>query len=152
MAKPVRTVTSSCGIVIVIVSGDRPRRALHAVLSTDLSVTPPLHDCGLSWDVLRQDQSKFIGDCVGVRDCEADAGSRKIEDSAPPKQGTLYSDPGIIVVPATRRSTAIIVIDAQMASDSKSQATLVLTPGQSLLLLPCLTAQTALASALPIAA
>jgi hypothetical protein len=34
MAKPVRTVTSSCGIVIIIVSGDSPTPALHAVLGT----------------------------------------------------------------------------------------------------------------------
>ena len=44
---------------------------------------------------------------MGVCDCEADAGSRNIQDSAPPKQGTPYSNPGIIVVPATGRSTAI---------------------------------------------
>ena len=70
------------------------------------------------------------GDSVGVRDCEPDAGSRNIEDSAPPKQGTPYSNPGVIVVPATGRSTAIIVVDD---SDAKSQATLVVTPSQSLL-------------------
>jgi len=45
---------------------------------------------------------------VGVCDCEADAGSRKIENSAPPKQGALYLNPGIIAVSATWRSAAII--------------------------------------------
>ena len=60
----------------------------EAALGTDLSVTPPLHECGASWDVLRHDESKCIGDSVSVCDCETDAGSRKIEDSASPKQGT----------------------------------------------------------------
>jgi len=60
---------------------------------------------------------------VGVCDCQADAGSRKIENLASPKQGALYSNPGIIAVSATWRSAAIIVIDAQTASDAKSQTT-----------------------------
>jgi hypothetical protein len=104
----------------------------QAEFSTDLSVTPPLHDCGPSWGVLRQDQSKCVRHSLVVCDCEADAGSRKIEDSAAPKGRTLYSNPGIIVVPATGRGTVIIMIDAG-APDVKSQAALMLTPGQSLL-------------------
>ena len=60
---------------------------------------------------------------MGVCDCQADAGSRKIENLASPKQGALYSNPGIIAVSATWRSAAIIVIDAQTASDAKSQTT-----------------------------
>jgi hypothetical protein len=57
---------------------------------------------------------------MGVCDCEADAGSRQIEDSTAAKQGTFYSNPACIVVPATGRSTAIIIIDTQMGSDAKS--------------------------------
>jgi hypothetical protein len=67
---------------------------------------------------------------MGVCDSEADAGSRQIEDSTPPKQGTPCSNPGIIVVPATGRSAAIAAIDAQNAADAESQATLMGTPGQ----------------------
>lgn len=101
----------------------------QTVFSTDLRATPPLHECAASWGVLRQDQNKCIGDCVGVCVCEADAGSTKIEDSARPKQGTLYSNPGIIVVTVTGRSTAITV-EIGAAVDHKSQASLFQAPGR----------------------
>ena len=52
----------------------------------------------------------------------------------PNSKGIFQSNPGIIVVPATGRGTAIILIGAQIASDAKSQATLrLITPGQSFL-------------------
>jgi hypothetical protein len=60
-----------------------------SVVSADLSMTPPFHACGKPLAVLRQDQSKSVGDPVGVCDCEADAGSRNIKDSALPKQATI---------------------------------------------------------------
>jgi hypothetical protein len=132
MAKPVRTVTSSCGIVIIIVSGGRPRRTLHAVFSADLTMTPPFHASGEPAAVIRQDESKYIGDSVGVCDFEADAGARKIEDSAPPRE-TLYPNRGIIVVRATGRPAIFVILGCgAQASNPKSQATLMLTPDQSL--------------------
>jgi len=59
----------------------------QAVLSTDLIVTPPLHECGVFREVPRQDQNEFIGDSVSVCDCEADASARKIEDSGTAEAG-----------------------------------------------------------------
>ena len=56
---------------------------------------------------------------MGIRDCEAGTGSRKIENPASLNQRTPDSNPGIIVVPATGGNTAIIVIDAQITADAK---------------------------------
>ena len=108
---------------------------VFSILSADLSMTPPFHASGEPAAVIRQDQSKCVGDSVRVSDCEADAGSRKIENSAPPKGRTLYSNPCIIVVRATGCPAIFVIVEsgAQTASDAESQATLMLTPDQSLL-------------------
>ena len=93
---------------------------VFCVLSADQNMTPPLHACGAPYAALRQDQSKCVGNSMGVCDCEADAGSRNIKDSALLKQATIHSNPGIIVAPAAGRSTAIIVAPA---SDAKCKDT-----------------------------
>jgi hypothetical protein len=105
------------------VKGEPGRRSpATKVLGTDLTVTPPLHASGSPCTALRQDQRKGIGDGVGVCDCQADAGSRKIENSARPKRGILDSNPGIIIATAAGRSTAIAII-ADPASDDKCKGT-----------------------------
>jgi hypothetical protein len=86
-AAPRRFLTPDCFIM-----RDANGQALSyafCVLSADLSMTPPFHACGKPTAALRQDQTKSIRDCLRIRDCEADAGSRNIKDSASPKQATF---------------------------------------------------------------
>jgi predicted GNAT family acetyltransferase len=61
---------------------------------------------------------------VGIRNCEADASLRTIEDLALlSRKGTFYSNPSIYVAPAMG-CTAIIFFwyDFQIVAGSKSQA------------------------------
>jgi hypothetical protein len=96
-------------------------------------VTPPFHASGEPAAIFPQDQSKYIGDSVWVCGCEADAGSRKIEDSAPPKRETLCSNPSIIVVRVTGCPAISVILGfgAQTPRNAKTQA--MLTPHQNLL-------------------
>jgi hypothetical protein len=93
---------------------------LCAKLSADLSATPPLHTCDPACAVLRQQQDKFIRDFVGIRDCEPDSSSRKIEDLALVKSEGFSPNPGIYIVSSTGHAAIVIAVGFQTAAYAKS--------------------------------